>query len=81
MNHIMLKLTKWLENVNFLVLVSNCFYLFTLFSSYLLLFVDGQTGTGHRELHDEHHEQDDHVLRFAVKEQQQQQIETYACEV
>lgn len=27
----------------------------------LLLSVDGQTGTGDRELHDKHHEQDDHI--------------------
>lgn len=36
-------------------------------SSYLLLFVDGQTCTGNRELHNKHHKQDDHVLRFTVK--------------
>lgn len=41
------------------------------FSSYLLLSVNGQTGTGNRELHNEHHEQDDHILSVSVKEQQQ----------
>lgn len=41
------------------------------FSSYLLLSVNGQTGTGNRKLHNEHHEQDDHILRVSVKEQQQ----------
>lgn len=36
--------------------------------SYLLILVDGQTGAGDRELDDEHHEEDDHILGSTVKE-------------
>ena len=36
--------------------------------SYLLVFVDSQTGAGHGELDDEDHEQYDHVLGSTVKE-------------
>lgn len=38
---------------------------------YLLISVNGQTGTGNRKLHNKHHEQDDHILSISVKEQQQ----------
>lgn len=40
-------------------------------SSYLLLSVDSQTSAGNRKLYNKYHEQDDHVLSFTVKEQQQ----------